>query len=252
MDYDKLRSDIGEGKPGVPLTVRLAVMDAKRCMPLSNATLDIWHCDAQGVYSGFTANGGGFGPRGGRGPRGGFPPGPPEGAGPDGPPSGDGPPPGYGPPLRGGSAREHHALDETRFLRGSQTTNAAGMIEFQTIYPGWYEGRTIHIHMKVHTGGHASGHVCHTGQLFFPEDVTLKIAKQQPYAKHTDTHLTTLSEDHVYEDEHGAAGMVTLARAGAGYMAMATLAVDPEATPKAVGMGGPGGPGFGPGSGPRR
>jgi protocatechuate 3,4-dioxygenase beta subunit len=249
VDYDKFRSDIGEGKPGVPLTVRLAVMDAKRCMPLSNATLDIWHCDAQGVYSGFTANGGGFGPRGGRGPRGGFPPGPPpNGAGPDGPPSGDGPPPGYGPPLRGGSARGHHALDETRFLRGSQTTNAAGTIEFRTIYPGWYEGRTIHIHMKVHTGGHVS----HTGQLFFPEDVTLKIAKQQPYAKHLDTHLTTLSEDHVYEDEHGAAGMVTLSRAGEGYMAMATLAVDPEATPKPVGMGRPGGPGFGPGPGPRR
>ncbi len=58
VDYDKMRTDITEGKPGVPLKVRVALVDAKRCTPLSNAALDIWHCDAQGVYSGFTANGG--------------------------------------------------------------------------------------------------------------------------------------------------------------------------------------------------
>ena len=231
VNYDQLRSDITEGKPGVPLRVRIAVVDANRCTPVSNASLDVWHCDAEGIYSAFTANGNRmFG-----GP-------PPLGPRADGPPP-DGPPPGggFGPPPGG-----HRKLDATRFLRGMQTTNAAGIVEFQTIYPGWYESRAIHIHMKVHTGGHVS----HTGQLFFPEDVTLSIAKKQPYAKHKDVHLTTLDEDHVYQEEHGASGMVTLARMGDGFVATATLAIDPEANPKPVGMGGPGaGPGF---PGPRR
>ena len=223
VDYDKLRADITEGKPGVPLKLQIALVDAKRCTPLANAAIDIWHCDAEGVYSGFTANGN----RMPGGP-------PPRGPRPDGPPPGgfDGPPP----PFR------NRKIDATRFLRGVQATNSAGMLEFQTIYPGWYEGRTIHIHLKVHTGNHA-GHVSHTGQLFFPEDITNSVAKTQPYVKHRDVHLTTLDEDHVYQEEHGAGGMVSLVRVGDGFLAKATLAVDPEATPEPVGMGGPGFPG---------
>src|SRR5580698_2754955 len=54
-----LRGNVKEGKSGVPLQLRIALVDAKRCTPLESAALDIWHCDATGVYSGFTANGGG-------------------------------------------------------------------------------------------------------------------------------------------------------------------------------------------------
>jgi len=221
VEYEKVSQDITEGKPGVPLRLQVALVHAKTCAPLPNAMLDIWHCDAEGIYSGFTASHlggpGGFGRR---------PPGPP----PDGPPPG-----GFGPPPR-----KHGAMDATRFLRGVQATDEKGMVEFATIYPGWYEGRTIHIHLKVHTGGHVS----HTGQLFFPEDVTMRIAQMQPYAKHRDTQLTTQDEDHVFQEEHGASGMVTLSRIGgkldsAGFIARATLAVDPEAIPEPVGMAGP-------------
>src|SRR6202167_4537387 len=56
IDDEKLRRDITEDRPGVPLKLRLAVVDAARCMPLQNAAVDIWHCDALGVYSGFTAS----------------------------------------------------------------------------------------------------------------------------------------------------------------------------------------------------
>ena len=56
IDYQHLRRDITEGKPGVPLRLKIALMHAKRCTPLPDAALDIWHCDALGVYSGFTAN----------------------------------------------------------------------------------------------------------------------------------------------------------------------------------------------------
>jgi hypothetical protein len=124
-----------------------------------------------------------------------------------------------------------------------QSTDSNGMAEFTTIYPGWYEGRTIHIHLKVHTGGHVS----HTGQLFFPEDITARIAQLQPYAKHRDVHLTTQDEDFVFDDEHGASGMLTLSRIqaksdAAGFLATVTLAVDPDAIPEPVGMGGRGFP----------
>jgi protocatechuate 3,4-dioxygenase beta subunit len=134
-------------------------------------------------------------------------------------------------------------MDATRFLRGIQLTDGSGMAEFATIYPGWYQGRAIHIHLKVHAGGQ----VVHTGQLFFPEEITARIAQLQPYVKHRETHLTTLDEDHVFEEEHGAAGMMTLNRVDAksdsgGFVATVTLAVDPDASPEPAGMRGPGFP----------
>src|SRR5438093_8538229 len=48
------------------------------------------------------------------------------------------------------------------FMRGIQRTNAKGLALFRTVYPGWYQGRTVHIHVKVHLGN-----VVHTGQLYF-------------------------------------------------------------------------------------
>ncbi len=56
LDLERMRQDVTEGRPGLPLKLRLTVVDATRCVPLESAALDIWHCDAMGVYSGFTAN----------------------------------------------------------------------------------------------------------------------------------------------------------------------------------------------------
>jgi protocatechuate 3,4-dioxygenase beta subunit len=53
-----IRADISEGKPGVPLTLRLLVLDAGTCRPLADAAVDLWHCDAVGAYSAFGAAGG--------------------------------------------------------------------------------------------------------------------------------------------------------------------------------------------------
>jgi protocatechuate 3,4-dioxygenase beta subunit len=216
IDDEKLRQDITEGKPGVPVKLRVALVDAARCAPLENASLDIWHCDALGVYSGFTANNPDGNP-------GGPPPGGPGGPGPGrmGPP----------PPRQ---------TDATRFLRGVQLTDKQGIAEFSTLYPGWYHGRAIHIHLKVHLGGHVS----HTGQLFFPEDVTEQVAKLAPYAKRLSVHRTTQGEDHIFQSQHGSASMVSLTRLekgsdAGGFLATVTLAVDPEATPAPVGGFGP-------------
>ena len=53
-------------------------------------------------------------------------------------------------------------------------------MRFLTIYPGWYRGRTPHIHLKVHVGGS----VVHTGQLFFDEKTTAAVYRRSPYKSH--------------------------------------------------------------------
>src|SRR5439155_9914806 len=52
---EKVRRNITEGKPGTPLTLRIAVVDASSCKAVKGAAVDIWHCDAGGVYSGFSS-----------------------------------------------------------------------------------------------------------------------------------------------------------------------------------------------------
>jgi protocatechuate 3,4-dioxygenase beta subunit len=64
------------------------------------------------------------------------------------------------------------------FMRGVQRTNAKGLAQFRTVYPGWYQGRTVHIHVKVHLGGN----VVHTGQIYFPDGVTDAVYRNQPYS----------------------------------------------------------------------
>src|SRR6266508_705894 len=48
---DKVRRNITESKPGVPLTLQLKVVDVSTCKPIRGAAVDIWHCDAGGAYS---------------------------------------------------------------------------------------------------------------------------------------------------------------------------------------------------------
>src|SRR6266511_2569856 len=50
---ERVRRTVTEGKPGVPLTLRAVVVDASTCKPIKGASVDIWHCDASGAYSGF-------------------------------------------------------------------------------------------------------------------------------------------------------------------------------------------------------
>jgi protocatechuate 3,4-dioxygenase beta subunit len=120
FDADAIRSDVREGREGVVLRLAIRVRDAKRCEPLPDAVVDIWHCDALGNYSG---------------------------------------------------------AGET-YLRGTQVTNSDGIVEFTTIYPGWYMGRTVHIHAKVHL----DSQTVLTTQLYFDEDVTASVYERDPYA----------------------------------------------------------------------
>jgi protocatechuate 3,4-dioxygenase beta subunit len=253
VDRELLRSDITEGKIGLPLRVRVTVVNAKTCAPIPNAALDIWHCDAGGVYSGYTKSNIGFGP-------GARLPGPP----PNGGPGGDGP---GGPGGPSGMPPKPHTTDDLVFLRGVQITDAQGTAEFKTIYPGHYPGRVNHIHMKVHVGGgatkaaaadaahptvqhashpgvevYAGGHVAHTGQLFFPEDVSRFVEATHPYAGQK-VRRTTLDDDMVFNGQGGAGSVakltpVTSTQLSDGYVATLVVAVDPEPTPGLVGIGG--------------
>ena len=145
---------------------------------------------------------------------------------------------------------ENHPTDKLTFLRGIQITGADGVVNFQTIFPGFYMGRTNHIHFKVRLGGQArartyeAGHTSHTGQLFFPEDITLQLMQQAPYARHK-IHRTTQLEDQVFEGQQGKLSIAKMkALAGAdhsnGYAAEIVASVDPTATPSpARRQGGP-------------
>jgi protocatechuate 3,4-dioxygenase beta subunit len=57
LDPKLVRADITEGRPGVPLALRLRVIEAGSCTPITGARVDIWHCDARGIYSAFPGQG---------------------------------------------------------------------------------------------------------------------------------------------------------------------------------------------------
>ncbi|MGW0870857.1 intradiol ring-cleavage dioxygenase [Streptomyces sp. NPDC002740] len=215
LDGALVRKDITEGKSGVPLTLRLTVVDATDgCTPVSGAAVEIWHCDAWGYYSGYTtANPGGSAPA---------------------------------------ESEDGSTADDDTYLRGYQIANANGVVKFETIFPGWYTPRTCHIHLKVHTGGakedgtYEGGKVNYTGQLFFPDDVAEEIFTLEPYAQHSGSY-TTLDNDMVYDGGGTSSGLLALkavhkADPSKGYKGSITLGVDPDAESTGAGGGGGGTP----------
>lgn len=64
------------------------------------------------------------------------------------------------------------------FLRGVQVTDPNGLALFDTIYPGWYPGRTVHIHFKVHYRDHTYV----TSQFYFPDEFTDQVYSRTPYS----------------------------------------------------------------------
>ena len=169
----------------------------------------------------------------------------------------------------GGASEEAGAGAEAgTFLRGIQLTNADGIAEFETIYPGWYSGRTVHIHMKVHVGGapelleqatpaaetgaYEGGHVSHTGQLYFEDPISDEVyARAEAYAGRDDAQRPRNDEDGIYGANAGEPGFILaltpLAEGDVsqGFLGEITIGVDPEAVPEPAGFGG-GPPGDGP------
>ncbi len=107
----------------------------------------------------------------------------------------------------------------TTFMRGIQPTDAAGVAQFLTVYPGWYQGRTVHIHVKVHLGGN----VVHTGQLFFPDTLTDTVYKAAPYNARG-SRDTRNANDSIYVNG-GKRSMLAMGRSGSGYVGAITMGV---------------------------
>jgi protocatechuate 3,4-dioxygenase beta subunit len=106
--------------------------------------------------------------------------------------------------------------DQKTYLRGAQVTNAAGIVEFLTVYPGWYRGRTVHIHAKVHLD---ASRVL-TTQFYFDENVSTAVYGQAPYNQHSGRD-TFNSGDGIFRS----ATMLTLRRDGDGYLGLITIGV---------------------------
>jgi len=227
IDADKIRQDITEDKEGIPLTLRLKVIDSETCRPIADAAVDIWHCDALGIYSGYesSSTGGGTAPT--DAPSG-TPSGTPTGEPPTGAPTG-------GP----GGGVHQEPTDDERYLRGTWKTDKHGQVTFRTVFPGWYRGRCVHIHTKVHVNGewtdagYEGGNTCHTGQFFLDEESVLASAEVEPYSTST-TERTTLTEDTIYDQSGTTGGLLKLKynkkNIAKGVIGSLTMGVDPEAT----------------------
>ena len=135
LNRSDIRSDPTDGRirPGTPLALTLLVsrLNSGDCQPLQGTQIDIWHCDAQGVYS-------------------------------------DVQDPGF------------NTIGQ-KFLRGYQITDLRGEARFVTVYPGWYPGRTVHIHFKIRTAPGAQRSFEFTSQLYFDDVLTDRVHATAPY-----------------------------------------------------------------------
>jgi protocatechuate 3,4-dioxygenase beta subunit len=105
------------------------------------------------------------------------------------------------------------------FMRGIQRTSSKGLALFRTVYPGWYQGRTVHIHVKVHIGGN----VVHTGQLYFPDRVTDVAYRKAPYTSRPNR-TTRNADDAIYRNG-GRKSLMSVRRNGSVYVATITMGV---------------------------
>jgi protocatechuate 3,4-dioxygenase beta subunit len=149
LDRSDIRSDPGTGavRPGAVLNLNFLVsrVSGSACTALGGAMVDVWHCDALGVYSDVD------------------------------------------------SARGQ------KFLRGFQTTDASGSAKFTTIYPGWYQGRAVHIHFKIRPTSSTE----FTSQLFFDDALSTQVFAQAPYSQKGTQGMTRNSSDGIYQQSGG-------------------------------------------------
>jgi len=181
-----IRQDLADGsvKEGTPLVLALGVygIDASGCRPLPEALVDVWHCDAQGVYS----------------------------------------------------EDANHQTVGRGFLRGNQRADGNGVVQFVTIYPGWYAGRTSHIHFKVRT--FSGSQITHdfTSQLYFADSASNEVLSRPAYTprgpKDTtnarDLFFLNRSVDGRASELMGNHLMLELSRDGEGYVGRFNIGLD--------------------------
>lgn len=115
------------------------------------------------------------------------------------------------------------SLGEARFLRGIQRTDASGTAAFTTIYPGWYPGRTPHIHFKVRSSADSSSTYEFTSQLFFDDDLSRRVYEQAPYGERG-AQNTMNARDGIYA-RSGSELLLDVTEADEGYAATFNIAL---------------------------
>ena len=105
------------------------------------------------------------------------------------------------------------------YLRGIQRTDANGLALFKTVYPGWYQGRAVHIHVKVHAGGT----IVHTGQLFFHDAFTDTVYRRAPYKARGLPDVRN-AQDSIFASG-GNRSLLSLRTAGKGYAGSISMGV---------------------------
>jgi protocatechuate 3,4-dioxygenase beta subunit len=161
---DPSSGSVVEGAP-LDLTLIIGQVSGTGCTPLADATVDIWHCDAQGIYSDTTQLG-------------------------------------------------MHTTGQ-KFLRGYQVTDANGAVKFTTIYPGWYTGRAVHIHIKVRGNTAAGQGYEFTSQLFFDEALSDTVFAQAPYNAKGGQRILN-DRDNIY-GQGGGQTLLNVTPSGSGY-----------------------------------
>ncbi|TFK55283.1 aromatic compound dioxygenase [Heliocybe sulcata] len=202
INNELVRTNLTEDQSGVPFIMDIGVLDVTTCTPLSNAFVELWHANATGVYGGYPATLGG-------------PPASDSDAASDSSsgsasssasaaPTGGAGGPGGG---RGGSPA--YLRNET-FLRGGYTTNENGVVEIASIWPGFYEGRTPHVHTFVHLNWEMSdngtlvsdaGNLAHIGQFFMDDSWSDQVFAVAPYTENTNNR-TYNTEDGILSEEN--------------------------------------------------
>ena len=86
-----------------------------------------------------------------------------------------------------------------KFLRGYQNTDASGSAKFMTIYPGWYQGRAVHIHFKIRPTSSSE----FTSQLFFDDALSTQVFAQAPYSQKGTQGITRNTSDGIFQQSAG-------------------------------------------------
>jgi protocatechuate 3,4-dioxygenase beta subunit len=120
----------------------------------------------------------------------------------------------------GGTYSGVQGSNGTTFLRGTQLTDAEGVATFDTIYPGWYQGRAVHIHMKVHV----DNSVVHTGQLFFDDSLSDSVFQTSPYNGRGTRDMRN-EDDSIFTDAGSASAIVPVSKNGSDYSGQMTVGV---------------------------
>lgn len=182
MHRGDIRADPSDGRvpEGLPLDleVRVSAIRAGSCTPLPGARVEVWQCDALGVYSGVEDTAGRFDTRG------------------------------------------------KRFLRGHQLSDAAGSVRFRTIFPGWYQGRSVHIHFAVHAKNQVGREFVFTSQLYFDDAVTEAVLKRAPYAQRGLDGWRRNAQDGIFRSQRGAELVLATRPAGDGYAAQFEMGME--------------------------